>query len=108
LNILRWAFCIVHCAFRNGGVESIAIVASGRGVTQALSLCLPRFPAYLQTILPSVLKARPSMLLIEGANPRHEHEWEIWTSRELPDDKVLVPGVIDTSTNYAEHPELVA
>ena len=62
----------------------------------------------LQTILPVVLKARPSMLLIEGANPRHEHEWEIWTSQELPDDKVLVPGVIDTSTNYVEHPELVA
>ena len=62
----------------------------------------------LQTILPVVLKARPSMLLIEAANPRHEHEWEIWTSQELPDDKVLVPGVIDTSTNYVEHPELVA
>jgi 5-methyltetrahydropteroyltriglutamate--homocysteine methyltransferase len=62
----------------------------------------------LETILPVVLKARPSMLLIEGANPRHEHEWEIWTTQELPDDKVLVPGVIDTSTNYVEHPELVA
>ena len=62
----------------------------------------------LQTILPIVLKARPSGLLIEGANPRHEHEWEIWTSQELPDDKVLVPGVIDTSTNYVEHPDLVA
>ena len=62
----------------------------------------------LQTILPVVLKARPSMLLIEAANPRHEHEWEIWASQELPDDKVLVPGVIDTSTNYVEHPELVA
>jgi 5-methyltetrahydropteroyltriglutamate--homocysteine methyltransferase len=62
----------------------------------------------LQTILPVVLKARPSMLLIEGANPRHEHEWEIFASCALPDDKVLVPGVIDTSTNYVEHPELVA
>jgi 5-methyltetrahydropteroyltriglutamate--homocysteine methyltransferase len=62
----------------------------------------------LETILPIVLKARPSMLLIEGANPRHEHEWEIWTRHRLPDDKVLVPGVIDTSTNYVEHPELVA
>jgi 5-methyltetrahydropteroyltriglutamate--homocysteine methyltransferase len=62
----------------------------------------------LQTILPVVLKARPSMLLIEGANPRHEHEWEIFTSCALPDDKVLVPGVIDTSTNYVEHPALVA
>jgi 5-methyltetrahydropteroyltriglutamate--homocysteine methyltransferase len=62
----------------------------------------------LETILPVVLKARPSMLLIEGANPRHEHEWELWTRHRLPDDKVLVPGVIDTSTNYVEHPELVA
>jgi 5-methyltetrahydropteroyltriglutamate--homocysteine methyltransferase len=62
----------------------------------------------LQTILPVVLKARPSMLLIEGANPRHEHEWETWTTCALPDDKVLVPGVIDTSTNYVEHPALVA
>src|SRR5687767_4526685 len=62
----------------------------------------------LETILPVVLKAKPSMLLIEAANPRHEHEWEVWTRQELPDDKVLVPGVIDTSTNYVEHPELVA
>ena len=62
----------------------------------------------LQAILPIVLKAKPAMLLIEGANPRHEHEWEIWTRQRLPEDKVLVPGVIDTSTNYVEHPELVA
>jgi 5-methyltetrahydropteroyltriglutamate--homocysteine methyltransferase len=62
----------------------------------------------LQTILPIVLRAKPSALLIEGANPRHEHEWEIWTTFKLPEDKVLVPGVIDTSTNYVEHPELVA
>jgi 5-methyltetrahydropteroyltriglutamate--homocysteine methyltransferase len=62
----------------------------------------------LETILPVVLKAKPAALLIEGANPRHEHEWEIWTRHPLPEDKVLVPGVIDTSTNYVEHPELVA
>jgi 5-methyltetrahydropteroyltriglutamate--homocysteine methyltransferase len=62
----------------------------------------------LETILPTVLRAKPSMVLIEGANPRHEHEWELWTRHRLPDDKVLVPGVIDTSTNYVEHPELVA
>jgi 5-methyltetrahydropteroyltriglutamate--homocysteine methyltransferase len=62
----------------------------------------------LQTILPIVLRAKPSALLVEGANPLHEHEWEIWTRHRLPDDKVLVPGVIDTSTNYVEHPELVA
>lgn len=62
----------------------------------------------LASILPLVLRARPAGLLVEGANPRHEHEWEIWRTCRLPDDKVLIPGVIDTSTNYVEHPELVA
>jgi 5-methyltetrahydropteroyltriglutamate--homocysteine methyltransferase len=62
----------------------------------------------LAMILPQLLRARPSGLLIEGANPRHEHEWAVWTTCGLPDDKVLIPGVIDTSTNYVEHPELVA
>ncbi len=62
----------------------------------------------LSSILPILLRAKPAALLVEGANPRHEHEWEIWTRHRLPDDKVLVPGVIDTSTNYVEHPELVA
>jgi 5-methyltetrahydropteroyltriglutamate--homocysteine methyltransferase len=62
----------------------------------------------LQMILPIILRAKPAALLIEGANPRHEHEWEIWTNHKLPEGKVLVPGVIDTSTNYVEHAELVA
>jgi 5-methyltetrahydropteroyltriglutamate--homocysteine methyltransferase len=62
----------------------------------------------LQTILPLLMKVKPAALLIEGANPRHEHEWEVWTRHQLPDHKMLVPGVIDTSTNYVEHPELVA
>jgi 5-methyltetrahydropteroyltriglutamate--homocysteine methyltransferase len=59
-------------------------------------------------ILPLVLKAKPMALLIEGANPRHEHEWEVWTKVKLPEDKVLVPGVIASSINYVEHPEVVA
>ena len=62
----------------------------------------------LTTILPLLFKSRAKALLIEGANPRHDHEWEVWRSHRLPDDKVLIPGVIDTSTNYVEHPELVA
>jgi 5-methyltetrahydropteroyltriglutamate--homocysteine methyltransferase len=45
---------------------------------------------------------------VEAANPRHEHEWAVWKEVPLPDDKVLLPGVIDTSTNYVEHPDLVA
>ncbi len=59
-------------------------------------------------IFPIVLKATPMALLIEGANPRHEHEWEVWKTIELPQDKVLVPGVIGSNSNYVEHPEVVA
>ena len=59
-------------------------------------------------IFPIAIKAKPKALLIEGANPRHEHEWESWTRIKLPDDKVLVPGVIASSSNYVEHPEVVA
>jgi 5-methyltetrahydropteroyltriglutamate--homocysteine methyltransferase len=62
----------------------------------------------LTKILPIILKAKPLALLLEGANPRHEHEFEVWGSHKLPDDKVLVPGVIASSNNYIEHPELVA
>ncbi len=45
---------------------------------------------------------------VEGANPRHEHEWKIWQTTKLPDGKVLIPGVISHATNVVEHPELVA
>jgi 5-methyltetrahydropteroyltriglutamate--homocysteine methyltransferase len=62
----------------------------------------------LERILPIALKAKPMALLIEGANPRHEHEWEIWAGVKLPDDKVLAPGVISSNSNYVEHPELVS
>ncbi len=62
----------------------------------------------LALILPLLFKAKPAMLLVEGANPRHEHEWQVWADHPLPDDKALIPGVIDTSTNFVEHPELVA
>jgi 5-methyltetrahydropteroyltriglutamate--homocysteine methyltransferase len=62
----------------------------------------------LADILPLVLKARPSAVSFEAANPRHEHEWRVFEDIKLPDDKVIVPGVIDSTTNYVEHPELVA
>src|SRR4029079_18326709 len=45
---------------------------------------------------------------LEAANPRHAHEWAVWQDVTLPDDRILLPGVIDTSTNYVEHPDLVA
>ena len=55
-----------------------------------------------------VLRAKAKAVSLEMANPRHEHEWAVWKKIPLPDDKVLLPGVIDTSTNYVEHPDLVA
>ncbi len=62
----------------------------------------------LEKVIGIVLKARPTRLLFEAANPRHEHEWIVWRDATLPDDKVLVPGVIDSCTNYVEHRELIA
>ena len=62
----------------------------------------------LAKVLPVLLKAKPMALVIEAANPRHEHEWSLWRDVKLPDDKILIPGVLDTSTNYVEHPALVA
>jgi 5-methyltetrahydropteroyltriglutamate--homocysteine methyltransferase len=62
----------------------------------------------LAKVAPILLKAKPAALVIEAANPRHEHEWSLWRGLKLPEDKVLIAGVIDTSTNYVEHPELVA
>jgi 5-methyltetrahydropteroyltriglutamate--homocysteine methyltransferase len=62
----------------------------------------------LARLLPIVLKARPQGLLFEAANPRHAHEWAVFKDVRVPEDKVLIPGVLATTTNYIEHPELVA
>jgi len=59
-------------------------------------------------VAPILVKAKPQALVVEAANPRHAHEWTVWQDVKLPDDKILIPGVLDTSTNYVEHPELVA
>jgi len=62
----------------------------------------------LEDIVDIVVKARPVGLVIAGANPRHEHEWKVWKRVKLPAGKVLIAGVIDSTTNFIEHPELVA
>jgi 5-methyltetrahydropteroyltriglutamate--homocysteine methyltransferase len=62
----------------------------------------------LREIVEIVLRARPLGLSVEGANPRHGHEWKVWEDVPLPDGKVLIPGVLDTTTNFIEHPELIA
>src|SRR5580692_6037089 len=54
-------------------------------------------------VAPILVKAKPMALVVEAANPRHAHEWTVWQETKLPDDKILVPGVLDTSTNYVEH-----
>jgi 5-methyltetrahydropteroyltriglutamate--homocysteine methyltransferase len=62
----------------------------------------------LRDIVDLILKVRVGAYVIEGANPRHEHEWKVWLDVKLPPGKVLIPGVISHATNIVEHPELVA
>jgi 5-methyltetrahydropteroyltriglutamate--homocysteine methyltransferase len=62
----------------------------------------------MERLLPIVLKAKPQYLLFEAANPRHAHEWIVFRDVQIPEDKVLIPGMLATTTNYIEHPLLVA
>jgi 5-methyltetrahydropteroyltriglutamate--homocysteine methyltransferase len=62
----------------------------------------------MERLLPIVLKARAQGLLFESANPRHAHEWTAFAHTRIPEEKVLIPGVLATTTNYIEHPELIA
>jgi 5-methyltetrahydropteroyltriglutamate--homocysteine methyltransferase len=64
--------------------------------------------APMSMVLPIALRARPQALLFESSNPRHAHEWTVFRDADIPDDKILVPGVLDSTTNFVEHPELVA
>jgi 5-methyltetrahydropteroyltriglutamate--homocysteine methyltransferase len=62
----------------------------------------------MRQLLPVVAKARPQGLLFEAANPRHAHEWAVFQEIKVPEDKILIPGVITSTTNYVDHPELIA
>ena len=62
----------------------------------------------MEDLLPIVVKAKPQALLFEAANPRHAHEWTVFRDRPIPQDKILIPGVLSSTTNYIEHPLLVA
>jgi 5-methyltetrahydropteroyltriglutamate--homocysteine methyltransferase len=66
------------------------------------------FDIELRRIIDTVLEAKPRTILFEAANPRHQHEWAIWRDAAIPDDKILCPGMIDSTSNYIEHPELIA
>jgi 5-methyltetrahydropteroyltriglutamate--homocysteine methyltransferase len=62
----------------------------------------------LERVVDLILAARPATILFEAANPRHEHEWKVWADAKIPEIKKLAPGLIDTCSNYVEHPELIA
>jgi 5-methyltetrahydropteroyltriglutamate--homocysteine methyltransferase len=64
----------------------------------------------MDTVFSTFMKVGANHLLFETSNPRHAHEWTVFRDRaaEIPDDKILIPGVVDTTTNFVEHPELVA
>lgn len=62
----------------------------------------------LAKVLPIVLRAKPAGIQFESSNPRHAHEWAVWQSASIPQDKVLIPGLLTSTSNYVEHPEWVA
>ena len=62
----------------------------------------------MKKILPAVLKAKPQALSFEGSNPRHSHEWTVFRDSTIPEDKVLIPGVLNSTKNFVEQPELLA
>jgi 5-methyltetrahydropteroyltriglutamate--homocysteine methyltransferase len=66
------------------------------------------FDIPLQRVIDIILKAKPAAIQFEASNPRHAHEWIIWKSTRIPEDKILIPGLLTSTSNYVEHPELVA
>jgi 5-methyltetrahydropteroyltriglutamate--homocysteine methyltransferase len=62
----------------------------------------------LEMIIDRVLRAKPQAISFEAANARHGHEWRVWEEADIPEDKVLLPGVLDSTSNFVEHPQLVA
>ena len=62
----------------------------------------------LEKVLGIILRAKPAAIAFEAANPRHAHEWTVWKDAAVPDEKILIPGLLTSTSNYVEHPELVA
>ncbi|HEY2380502.1 MAG TPA: cobalamin-independent methionine synthase II family protein [Terriglobia bacterium] len=62
----------------------------------------------LQKVIGIILRAKPKAIQFEASNPRHAHEWAVWKGARVPEDKILIPGVLTSTSNYVEHPELVA
>jgi 5-methyltetrahydropteroyltriglutamate--homocysteine methyltransferase len=115
-----------HIMYRNNSDEEF-VVAAARHVEAInhalrdvpadrvrLHLCWGNYegPHHLdigvEKIIDVVLRAKPSTILFEAANPRHEHEWKVWAEAKLPEGKSVIPGVITHSSNIVEHPEVIA
>lgn len=100
--------CDIHIAALNHAVRNIP------ADQLRMHLCWGNYPGPhhcdvpLADIVDIVWKAKPTAILFEAANPRHAHEWTLFEKVKLPQDKVLIPGVLECQSNYIEHPELVA
>jgi len=115
-----------HIAFR--GASEAEFLRNARLQVEALNHALANVPAGpralalvlgnyegphhhdipLERIIDLVLAVKAQAILFEGANPRHAHEWTVWQATRVPEDRILVPGVIDSVSNFVEHPALVA
>ncbi len=115
-----------HILFREEGTE--AFLKAARSQVEVLNYALENVPAErarlhlcwgnyegphhhdvdLAEIIDIVLSTKPQAIQFEASNPRHQHEWQIWAEADIPDDKILIPGTLDTTTNFIEHPQLVA
>ena len=88
------------------------VTRHGEAKVTGIELCQngEKYGIDMDKVFSTLMKTRARCVLFETSNPRHAHEWTVFRDRasEIPDDKVLVPGVVDTTTNFVEHPELVA
>jgi 5-methyltetrahydropteroyltriglutamate--homocysteine methyltransferase len=99
---------IMHVEALNHAVRDIPAEKMRIHVCWASTLGPHHEDVPLVDIVDIIMSARPGAVSFPGANPRHEHEWKVWRDVKLPDGKVIIPGVIDTTSNFVEHPELVS
>ena len=98
----------MHVAALNHAVRNIAPDRMRMHLCWSSTLGPHHEDVPLKDIVDIVLKGRPGAVSFPGSNPRHEHEWKVWRDVDLPDGKIIIPGVIDSTSNFVEHPELVA
>lgn len=97
----------MHVAALNYAVADIAPERMRMHICWGSTLGPHHTDVPLREVIDLVLTARPAAVAFPGANPRHEHEWKVWRDIKLPEGKVIIPGVIDSTSNFIEHPEVV-